>query len=154
MSCTFILQSHPFITKLLIEKFVLKPVASVCVACVPQEAGGNIGQTWAEGEDYSRKTLFVDLFQYDVMSVPLCSHLIITILDESLRPLSPDYGHNKLGRSSCSIRKHTQSKHLWHTFTFIYGKVFFWLLPMGAHMLIHLIRGCKLQISSYWQYWC
>lgn len=63
--------------------------SQVCVVCVPQEAAGNVGQTWAEGEDYSRKTLFVDLFQHDVMLLPLPGVLIITVLNEPLHPRIP-----------------------------------------------------------------
>lgn len=74
----------------------------VWVVCVPQEAGGNAAQTWAEGEDYSRKTLFVALFHHDVMSVPLSSCLI-TILNEPPCPRIPHYRNNKRDDPGCNI---------------------------------------------------
>lgn len=54
----------------------------VCGVLVPQEVQGNAAQTWAEGEDYGRKKLFVALFHHDVMSAALSGHLII-ILNKS-----------------------------------------------------------------------
>lgn len=74
-----------------------------CVVGVPQETVGNIVQTGAAGELYSRKTLFVDLFQHDVMSEPLSSHLIIALLNEAPRPRPPHYQHYNNGRSGGSI---------------------------------------------------
>lgn len=75
-------------------RFTVKCVfVCVCVVCVPQEAEGNAAQTWAEGEDYSRKKLFVALFHHDVMSVPPSSRLI-TILNEPLCPRIPHYRNN------------------------------------------------------------
>lgn len=63
----------------------------MCVVCVPQETVGNVVQTRAAGELYSRKTLFVDLFQHDVMSEPLSSHLIIALLNEAPQTRPPHY---------------------------------------------------------------
>lgn len=52
--------------------------------CGPRATGsrGNAAQTWAEGEDYGRKKLFVALFHHDVMSATLSGRLII-ILNKS-----------------------------------------------------------------------
>lgn len=41
------------------------------VLCATGSEEGNAAQTWAEGQDYGRKKLFVALFHHDVMLEPL-----------------------------------------------------------------------------------
>lgn len=59
---------------------------------------GNAAQTWAEGEDYGRKKLFVALFHNDVMSAPLSCRSTI-ILN---KPLGPQSSGVRCCRTWCS----------------------------------------------------